>query len=43
MTASTIAISVLHFVEIVHFTHKSRTQPRCADQAQYHTSLDVVA
>ena len=35
----------LHYVEVVHFTHNSRksseehcTQPRCADQAQYHTS-----
>ena len=38
-------ISFKHSAEVVHFTHKSRksskelwTQPRCADQAQYHTS-----
>ena len=45
VTVSTADISVLHSAKVVHFHHNSRksseelcTQPRCVDQAQYHTS-----
>ena len=45
LTVSTADISILHSAKVVHFHHKSHksskelwTQPRCADQAQYHTT-----